>query len=240
MIKKMKWKNLIQTKPYNVLSDSNDIIEEIDSLISTLLEHDTTNLKTLFEEVYSFFGNDSIWNELDIYISSYKENDKRIWYVLNQKLQEYTGFYKKLLTDNGISRKIVTQHNYQSNRTGKNKNTGLNSQTPQYTGLYSDIEEKISNVELEKAIANYASDISRDESDTQQNDSGASGTTVTGASWEETLKNVKLVYFNELVDFIANIPNLIYAYYSLDTLPTPALVRKYFDNVRATFEIENE
>lgn len=243
MIIKKKWSQLSTENSFISILGTDELsaLQEIDTLLRTLSSLQFTKLEDVAKMVkQDFLASTGNWKDMPVFLSSYKEYDKRVLTKIQYNLYQYIAFYKKLLTDEGVGRKIVTQHNYQSNRTGKNKNTGLNSQTPQYTGLYNNIEQKLSNTELEKALANYASDISRDESDTQQNDSGASGTTITGSSWKESLDNLKMLYFNELIDYIISIPNMVFNYYALDSYPLPELCKMYFENVKATFSLDNE
>ena len=54
------------------------------------------------------------------------------------------------------------------------------------------------------------------------------------------MKNLRLVFYNDLMDFIAWIPNIIYNYYCLDSRPAPALVKEYYSSLVNSFELENE
>lgn len=240
MIIGKKWNDMLANIPtQDYFTNIDDTLEEID----TLVNDKGISINSVLSSLFTCVKNDyltvdtNLWKDLPIYLSSYKLNDKRVWYVLKQKLIEYCGFYKKLLTDDGVSRRIATHHSFDTDRDNTSDTKNIDSNTPNYTGLFDSETETITNAKFEEAIANFASDMSHAKGVGHQDDSGESDTVITGYSWTEAEKNIRYVYFNELVDFIARIPEMIYDYYSLDTYPTPVLVREYFKNIKASFDL---
>jgi len=178
----------------------------------------------------------SLWDDMVLFVSSFKESDIRVFYEIRNNLFEYLGFYKKMLTNDGVARKIANHREYSDSRDSDGKNQGLNSVTPQNTALYNSTTQKIDNALFEQAIADYASDISQDASVKHDEGEGESDSETSGYSWEEALKNVRLTFHNELTKYISSIPYLIYQYYSLETMPFPEIVKQYYDNIKGLFE----
>lgn len=327
-VQKMKWQSLMnnvavfnpsveQRKLF--LDDLRTDIQDIDSALAELFEGYSGSMTSLFDNmryITNKFNNENPWFDMKIWVSSFKANDKRVMYFIQSKLGEYVGFYKKVLTDAGVSRALMYSKTYQnagntssntsntiSESSSNTKNTTTNSQkantkggsstrnnssnvnedgrkitseTPQNSMLWDSTSASITNAKFDQAIADYASrleknkvnregqeaeTITTNETDnTTENgtegvmgtstgsttdsgsgssttaNSGNSTTNVTGVTWEEARKNLSLIFFNELKDYIMRIPEMIYSYYSIDTMPFTDLTKEYFDYLDSLFE----
>lgn len=222
------------------LSPLLDDITAIDDMVNTYLS-DYTNkpLKAMFQYILSYIVTDSdsgIWKDLPIYISSYAEYDKRnLYYVIN-RLREYLAFYKKILTDKGIQRRLVYDKEYDNESHSDSTNRGTNSETPQNSNLY-DPTQTTADTLFDQAIANFASNINKDTAKSNADNSGSSSTVVSGATWEEAKKNIELLFFNELAKYIETIPERIYNYYSLETIPFAELTCMFIEYHKQMLEM---
>ena len=232
-VKKIKWKELM-TNVISALDDSDieDDLEAIDTLVNEYLgeeAHITANyLASLFSYVKDDIltaDSDGMWADIPVYISSYKEKDKRLIYLINAKLREYIGFYNKILTDEGVQRHLVYSKEYENDGNSDNIDRGINSNTPQNSNLY-DSTHPESDSKFDQAIADYASEIDKKKSHSNSHTEGTSGTTVSGTTWDEGKKNIQMIFYNELKDYIFSIPERIYHHYSLETIPAPELVKR--------------
>ena len=158
-------------------------------------------------------GSNAIWKELPIWLSSYRENDKRPALKIQDNLIRYLRFLIKMTSDEGIQRRMVVARNFANNNSSSNTDKNIYSETPQ-----------LSLQTFEDAIA-YASNVSRNENSASSSQSGASGETATNVNWEEALKNLQFAFYNEIVDYIISIPSELYNYYSLDSRPITELVK---------------
>lgn len=247
MVKRIKWKTLInQIQANNILFNddiSNEIIA-IDSLfnakvsenyqeevLSNMLDYIASNVVT---------GQDNgIWAEMDVYTSSWVERDKRFIYLLANKLREYVAFYKKVLTDDGVQRHLVYAKEYENDGNSNNIDRNINSDVPQNSNLY-DPQHPESNSVFDQAIADYASSIAKNKADATSHTEGTSGTTVSGTTWDEAKKNIQMMFYNELKDFIYSLPERIYSLYSLDTIPAPELVKKMIEHYHEVWDMIHE
>lgn len=244
MIKKMTWGELMSKwgdtgrvfENFDALSDK---ITEVDTLFTT--KYGYCNLASLYNEVMIMLGNtvdESPWKDLKIYISSFKENDLRFIQLIIQKCLEYTAFYKKVLTDNGVKRALSYHKEYLNNSNASSTERGTNSDTPQNSNLY-DSEHPESDALFDQAIADYASAINKNKASSESQNVGSSETNVSGSTWDEQRKNLDLLFYNELKDYLMSIPERIYSYYSIDTIPVPELTKYfigYLKNVKEMFE----
>ena len=144
---------------------------------------------------------------------------------------KYTGFYYKILTEEGLQRSLSYNKSYSNSGSSSMIDRGINSETPQNSLLY-DSQDPASDTKFDEAIATYASNIDKNKSATSSSSEGTSGTTATGVTWEEARKNVLLLFFNELKDFIMSIPERIYAWYSIDTMPFIDLHKEFIDYIK--------
>ena len=246
-VKKIKWKTLInQIQASSILfnADLESAIDDIDDLIDEQIGEnaDIGSLGDLLGYIKSDIitdSNNGIWADLMVYTSSYIENDKRLLYLLLNKLREYVGFYKKILTDNGVQRALVYSKTYQNNGSSNNIDRNINSDVPQNSNLY-DSEHPTSNALFDQAIADFASSIAKNKADATSHTDGTSGTNVTGTTWEEGKANIQMMFYNELKDYIYSLPERIYSIYSLDSVPAPELVKKVYEYYHNLRDLVNE
>ena len=118
-IKKIKWETLItQIDAQDILDDTAQEMKWIDNQINALTTSIQANeLYDLMKYVDDYHLKDSdnlVWKGLDIYVSSYKERDRRFILLLKNKLREYIAFYKKVLTDSGVQRALIYGKTYEN------------------------------------------------------------------------------------------------------------------------------
>ena len=232
-------------RPSDILDEASSVIEEVDELINAqLTDYELQALTVLSEYINSSLFTElsagNIWKDMDIYLSSYVENDRRFILLLKNKLREYVGFYLKILNDEGLQRHLVYAKTYGNDGNSSSLERGTNSNTPQNSGLY-DPSHPESDTLFDQAIADYASNIDKNKASTTSHTEGTSDTTVSGTTWEEAKRNVQMFFYNELKDFIFSLPERIYSHYSLSTIPAPELAKKWFEHfaqVREMFHNE--
>lgn len=247
MVKKIKWKTLIsQISAGTILftTDFQSEIQDIDSKIDELIGENfgETNLEGLFNYLDTDVitsDNDGIWADMDVYTSSWVEKDKRFIYLLANKLREYIAFYKKVLADEGVQRHLVYSKEYENDGNSNNIDRNINSDVPQNSNLY-DYQHPESNALFDQAIADYASSIAKNKADATSHTEGTSGTTVSGTTWDEAKKNIQMMFYNELKDFIYSLPERIYSLYSLDTIPAPELIKKMIQHYHEVWDMLHE
>ena len=235
MILKKKWIELLQEN--NVGDYSVDslgiyaLITEVDNLFTYQCNPDATNynrIKRLYEEIVDHFLTnveaDNYWADMPIFISSYKFKDKSPFGELLLRLTQYLGFYKRILTDEGLARSVVTHREYSNTGESDGNNKNYNSETPQIT---------LNN--FDDAIK-YASNLSKNEDHTESSTSGDSDLSVKSKSWDEEEKNLKYIFYNDLCDFIRKMPQWIYAQYSLDSMPSYDIVKETFNYFKDMYE----
>lgn len=243
MVKKITWKTLItNNSATNIISPYLADLKNIDDFLNDSLEVTGTQLQSLATYVEDKFLKSNltlVWENLPIYISSWKEYDSRFMNLLSNKLREYIAFYNKVLTDEGVQRDLVYSKTYGNTGSSSTTDRGINSSTPQNSNLY-DSQHPESDSLFDQAIADYASTINKDKSSSQSSSSGNSKTKVNGVTWEEAKKNVQMMFFNELKEFIVSIPERIYSWYSLETIPVPELNLLFCEYRRNIWEMINE
>lgn len=290
---KKKWNRFVgDLGAYSLLADFNGYITGLDDLRRTKLNvNDPEGIEDLFDYVMEHFikynpvTNSNYWKDMDIFLSSFKQYDTRFINLIRLKLQEYVGFYKKVLTDNGVTRALLYSKSYQnlansssetsressqdntettsSSASGSRNELGrkIHSETPQNSSLYNATESTADTL-FDTAIADYASNLDRNKVSSSSSDSesgssrlqgsqedsatgstetsneGSSSTSVTGTTWEEGQKNLELVFYNELKEYIARIPEMIYNHYSIDTKPFTELQKDFYDYIKSLESVE--
>lgn len=224
-IMKKKWQELIaNVDAHDILDDISQEAEFIDSKLNAKTQsfrsHDLQDLVEYVRNTMLTTG--GAWVDLPIFVSSYKYNDKRIIHLIKNKVREYIVFYEKLLTDEGVSRRLSYSKEYENAGSASSVDRGINSETPQNSSLY-DSSQPESDALFDEAIADYASNINKSKASQSSSNEGSSTTLVTGGTWEEQKKNIELMFFNELKEYIISIPDRIYSWYSIDTVPAPEL-----------------
>lgn len=240
-ILKKTWNQLIaENSPASIITGVISDLENIDTMLNEKSEGiSSAYLKDLANHVKTnLLSQNGLWKDLPIFVSSYKFSDKRPILLISNKLREYVLFYEKLITDSGVSRKLSYAKEYSNEGSANSVDRGINSDTPQNSNLY-DSEHPESDSLFDKAIADYASNINKGKSSQSSSSSGSSTTNVTGGTWEEQKKNLELMFFNELKEYIVSIPERIYSWYALTTIPAPNLqvmFVQYLKEVADTFD----
>ena len=243
MIKKILWKNLMTNLDAKTEFDKfNNEVKAVDDLINAKLSgYSTQSLFKILDLVCDqmLTNNDNgIWADLPVFMSSYREHDKRFIFLLCSNLREYIGFYKAMLTNNGVSRALEYAKTYSNDGEASSTERRTDSETPQNPSLY-DSTHPESDTLFDQAIADYASAIGKNKASSTSKSWGGSTTNVSGVTWEEAKKNLQYVFYNELKNFIMSIPERIYSYYSLETTPMPSLLKMAFEDFLATLELES-
>ena len=257
MIKKMTWVELItklqMTSSGLITTDIIDLAEDLDDLMLekfSIDSHIKNLLNYLIEDYFNAVETNNVWEGLPIIISSYAEKDKRLKLQYQEKLRRYLAFYIKFLTDDGLARRIVSSKTYSDNgsKNIQRSYTDTSSGSSTDNNIYSNLPQ----LELEnfEQGIDYASNLEKNTGTTSASGSGSgaevgtdtkSGTgseTRTDVSWDEGMKNLRTMLFNELVDYISEIPNVVYNYYCLDTLPYQELRKRAYDyakNIKDVF-----
>lgn len=241
MIVKMKWEDLMDkinrngrlfNLPQYLSTDGMYLLlNEIDNLLSS--EIGTQSINDMLANNYAYicssllnktsqeppFTVKNIWKDLPIYCSSYSIEDLSYINMVYLQLLQYVGFYKKILTDKGLARKVVTHRDYRNAGHNESTNKNIYSETPQVH--LADFD----------SIINYVSNATKNEDEGDSNTYGDSDLTVDSKSYEEAEKNMKYVYSMELANYIRSIPHIIYSIYALDSMPVDGIaeeVRNYF------------
>lgn len=230
-VMKMKWIRLLDGKrEYLDYNYYETLLQECDTLFNEKLQGDGetaysfTSLADAFSDIYALFlDNDeanNIWADLDIFVSSFKRYDLRIMHELRVRLLQYLGFYKKILTDDGVARKMVTHRNYSGTGTSSGDYKNYYSETPQ-----------IELTNFDDAIK-YASTLEKNEDTRDTSKEGESDFELKSFNWDEALKNMKMVFYNDLIRYINSIPLLVYDYYALDEYPVGYSIAEYFKTMK--------
>lgn len=232
MIVKKKWNELVTENSISSLVIDNNTIAlatALDTAINTKysLSSQVENLVKHIKNDFLTASQDGVWYEMPIYTSSFKEKDKRVLYGLNDRLNKYLRFFTKMVTDDGLARQMSIDRGFENHGGESDTNKSYNSDTPQ---------EELDN--FETALIKYASSLSKDQRSRTSNQHGTSYERAKNTSWDEGMKNLRLVFYNDLVEFISAIPNIIYTEYCLDSRPYPALVKEYRKNLINTFGLD--
>lgn len=238
-VKKIKWSTLMSNLSIcSALADLTAVIDEIDDLLNENISSSEDYLRALFDNVEGVFHpQTSIWKDMPIFISSYKEHDARFANLLCNKVREYINFYYKILTDSGVQRALAYSKSYSNSGSSSSQERGTDSVTPQNASLY-DSQHPESDSLFDQAIADFASSINKTKGSTTSSTSGSSSTNVSGTTWEEAKQNLKLMFFNELKDYLMSLPERVYAYYSLETMPIRFLHEEFINYIKGLESIE--
>lgn len=241
-IKKIKWEELmpkiLPTRLDSSLQALASVITEVNNMQVSVIG--ASNIAVIYNEVMIALcrdnNNPSQWKDLTIFVSSFKENDCRFTELLIQKLLEYAEFYKKILTDSGIQRALSYGKTYTNNGSSSSQERGTESVTPQNSNLY-DSEHPESDALFDQAIADFASGINKNKTSVTSSNYGGSTTLVTGTTWEEQRKNLQMLFYNELCDYMMSLPEKIYSYYSIGTIPAPELAKFMSQHIKEVMEM---
>lgn len=214
--------NQVQISNYLSPSAIEQLLNNISTKMRALLSTPRT-LKQNYELMYNSYltlTSTNLWSGLKIYMTSYKVHDFRGIVEISDKLVRYLSFYHKILTDSGLSKELTIARNYTDTSTSTGTNKGYSSDTPQ---------ARLDN--FDDAI-DFASTLTKDENSLSATRGGNSSLTTSGRTFQEQEKNMKLMYYNEIVEYINSIPNMLYSYYALDTIPYPEIISQYIDSVK--------
>ena len=222
---KKTWKELMTNQPSTLtafFTATETLASQVDSAFNTKYGF-STNVSGALSAIKTDFLNstNSVWDEMPIYMSSFKWNDRRFILDLQDRLQKYLGFIKKMITDEGLKRRMIINRSYSNgtHSTGTDKN--YFSETPQ---------AELDN--FENALIRYASNLGKNTNDTQTNQNGSSGETTTSTNWDEEFKNLEFAFYNDLVDFITRLPDMIYQNYCLDQRPFTEVRRDWWKHLK--------
>lgn len=240
MVIKKKWYELMNSVNRDgrlFKGDSQDgtyiLLGEIDTLFQSQVGNSFTlkiSLSNIYKNIcesflyYPLVSTRFIWKDLNIYMSSYDFADLSKINEIYLRLIQYAGFYKKILTDKGLLRKVTTHRDYRNAGHNESTNKNIYSETPQVS---------LQNFD---DIINYISNANKVDDESDSTTYGDSDLTVDSASWEEAEKNLKHIFYNDLVSYISNIPYLLYREYSLDTTPYVDLQKEYYDYIKVLYE----
>lgn len=234
MIQKLKWIQILQDNNTGVYSLSQqgliDLIDSVDTLYSQQLgsEDNDHRIKNIYQEIINHFvvntKADNYWADMPIWVSSYNAKNKAPFGEVVLRLTQYLGFYKKILTDNGLARTVVTHRDYRNQGHSEGTNKNVNSETPQ--------------IQLQEFddMLQYVSQANKTEDQNNSTTFGDSDLTVESKSFDEQERNLKLVYYNDLCDYIRKIPHWLYSQYALDSLPATAIVEETFNYFKELYE----
>lgn len=230
MIVKKEWNELVtQNSLANIIdNDSITLAGALDTAMNTKYST-SSKISTLLTHIKSDYltaSTDGVWYKLPIWLSSYKEKDKRVLYGLNDRLNKYLRFYTKMITDDGLARQMSIDRGFTNASADADTNKRYDAETP---------TEELDN--FESAIIKYASGLSKDQRNRTLNQNGTSYERAKNLSWDEGMKNLRLVFYNDLVEFISSIPNIVYNYYCLDSRPAPDLVKAYYEGLFNAFRV---
>lgn len=240
---KKTWKELLtNVGEWELIFEDNEtipaqLIAKIDSEIKSLypkvddgqggeIELSPNYLSKAFNKVFLMFQPDdnNIWKDMPIWVSSYKYNDSRIYIMLYTKLIEYLGFYNRILTDEGVAKKLVTHRTFEASSDSSGSSKDYDSETPQ-----------IQLTNFDEAI-NYASRLGKTEDSATKDTDGSTDFELSKVEYDEALKNLKLTFYDELVEYMLRLPEIVYNYYCLDTMPVTDLVKEYHNYLKDLYE----
>lgn len=229
-VKKMMWDELLSQNNNLTSLISADIIQlgaNVDSAFATKYSFTTTIEDLLACIRDDYLKANGLWKELPIWLSSFKEADKRFVLKVQDNLTRYLAFYTKMITDEGLQRKLVIDKGFSNEAHSQTGDKGYFSETPQI-GL----------TNFDDAI-NYASNLTKNQGNADSAQSGTSYTREQEATWKEQMENLRFAFYNDLVEYIARIPNMAYSYFCLDGRPAGELqieFRKYLIDVVENYE----
>lgn len=242
MVQKMTWEQLMTkvmpSRLTSAYSDLSSLVNNVKTLQQTLIGSSVIG-DIMYEVGVVLCRNFSVqspWKNLSIWTSSFKSEDCRYVALLLQKATEYAGFYKKILTDEGVQRALLYSKTYNNKGNTSSTERGYSSQTPQNSNLYPSGQTPEDTL-FDQAIANYASALDKNKASSESSSSGGSKTNVTGVTWDEAKKNMQLMFYSELCQYLATIPEKIYAYYSLDTMPAPELFKQMRNYLKDSMDL---
>lgn len=233
MIQKKLWTELVTSNNLAgvITTDVVTVAGQIDTLMNTKFNI-TTSLATYISYIKTAFltsvEDNNQWGGLNIYVSSYSVGDERYVYLLNDKLRKYLAFYYKFINDNGLAKKVTVSRDYEDHSGSSNTTNSIHSETPQIE--LNNFEDGIK----------YASSMDKDTGSGTVNTHGENSELKTETTWDEAMNNLRTMLFNDLIDYINRIPNMLYNHYSLDTVPfteTIKATKQFLENLADIYRL---
>lgn len=232
MITKKKWTELVTSNNLDDIIDTQivSLASQIDTLMNEKFDINTSfatyvnYIKTAF---FSTEGNNQ-WSGLYIYMSSFAEGDQRYKFLIKDKLLKYLAFYIKFTTDDGLAKTISTDRGY--------------TDTPRVSTTENNIHSELPQIQLnnfEEGIK-YASSMDKNVNSFDGQNTGTAYERKSEVTWDEAMNNLRTVLFNDLVDYVTRIPNMLFNHYSLDTMPFIEQMKatfKYFQNLSEVYKL---
>ena len=236
-VMKKTWNELLTNKPLLTKAEFDSLFADIDELLNSKIDNELSIslMKGIYDDVidsYLTVGDTNLWKDLPVFLSSFKLNDRRIFNTIRLKLLQYLGFYKKILNDDGIARSVITHRSYSDDTTSQGINRSQYSETPQ-------IDVSSQSVPSFDDTLEYLSNVSKSKDDIETNRDGESDLTVSSKTWDEEQKNLNMMFYNTLCEYVSRIPEMVYNYYSLDSYPIPEIISEsfeYFKGLRDIYE----
>ena len=228
---KKTWKELT-TNLSSVISalftEASTLAGDVDTAFNTKYNTTLNSVSNALEMIRDDFLSPAttIWADMTIYMSSFKENDKRFIKVISDNLNKYLLFIKKMITDEGIKRDMIISRNYSNGTHSDGTDKNYFSETPQ-----AELEN------FEDAIIRYASNLGKNNSSTDTRQNGSSGETTKSVNWDEQFKNLEFAFRNELVDYITRIPDMIYMNYCLDSRPFTEIRKEWYKHLKSLYNL---
>lgn len=229
---KVKWSDIQGYFPFDDYlgySIFQELLEEVDEeFIDKIGEFNFEPLASTYSEMaddYLANPNTSLWKDMPIFVSSYKVHDARILNELQSRLLQYIGFYRRILIDDGVARKLVTHRTFSGSGSSSGTYKNYESDTPQ-----------MNLTNFDDAI-DYATRLEKNTDSRSSSKEGETDYELKSFNWDEALKNMKMVFYNDLVRYINSIPVLIYNYYALDQYPVTESVKEYINYLKTLRDI---
>ena len=83
----------------------------------------------------------------------------------------------------------------------------------------------------------YASTMDKDGSTSSANAHGAGDEAREEVTWDEAMNNLRTQLFNDLVDYVTRVPNMIYNHYCTDTLPYAVMIKSSYEYLKNLAEV---
>lgn len=233
MIQKKIWTELVTSNNFAdvITTDVVTVAGQIDTLMNTKFNI-TTSLATYITYIKTAFltsvEDNNQWGGLNIYVSSYSVGDKRYVYLLNDKLRKYLAFYYKFIYDEGLAKKVTVSREYEDHTDSTNTRDDIHSELPQI---------ELDN--FENGIK-YASTLDKNTDTLDYDNNGENSELRTETTWDEAMNNLRTMLFNDLIDYINRIPNMLYNHYALDSVPfteTIKATKQFLENLADIYRL---
>lgn len=176
------------------------------------------------------------WDNLPIWVSSYvvhfpDDDSQAIWaeplrlQEIFNKYVQYLAWVKKIMTDDGVAKSIVISRNLRDSGNNSTESKDSYSETPQ-----------LGQVDFDEDMLDYRSNFDKGNSSSSYMRATVTDVTTRHKSWDEEMKNLRMVYMSEITEYTRKIPYLIYSAYALDTMPFPDIICEYVNSIRSLYE----